>query len=494
MSGSIRIVDMPDLGTVTDASSVVGERAGSGRFGMPALRSYLETGLHYTAPGGVARSITSKLGETISVLDYGAVGDGVANDTAAIQAAMDAGAALGGARIVFPPGDYKITTSLNIGNGTGAAVSSKAGVVLAGNGAPAITGFFTGYPINSAVRIVWAGVAAPMVNVNGPLQGWGVQSIALVGNSVATIGINVVSGQFGDCCDVLITGCMSEAIGSTTVPPFGSLSNTDSLHNYWRHIAIQMPVSAGVKGIVLTGAGPSVSADTDVNTFVDVFIGLPASGTGYGIYLQNADTNQFMNVHLAGGSASATGVMFDYNGSAGNIFPSGNAFFGIETNGAVLGANSFVNSGTPSINARPNYIRGLAMDNSSTNPSAVLNLLPDLPVLFPASVWLDSRASAIPTTTLITPYEAGMYRISLYLAIQAIGNPVTVTASIAWNDGAARTATTAALNMSTGANNPLTLVMMVYSVANLALQYNTTVSGAIGAGLYRIHIVTERMS
>ena len=41
MSGSIRIVDMPDLGAVNDISSVVGERAGSGRFGAAALRNYV---------------------------------------------------------------------------------------------------------------------------------------------------------------------------------------------------------------------------------------------------------------------------------------------------------------------------------------------------------------------------------------------------------------------------------------------------------------------
>lgn len=42
-STSIRIVEMPDLGALTDNSSVVGEHAGSGRFMAPALRNYLLT-------------------------------------------------------------------------------------------------------------------------------------------------------------------------------------------------------------------------------------------------------------------------------------------------------------------------------------------------------------------------------------------------------------------------------------------------------------------
>ena len=39
--GGIRIVEMPGIGAVTDDSSVVGEHAGSGRFGAIALRTYV---------------------------------------------------------------------------------------------------------------------------------------------------------------------------------------------------------------------------------------------------------------------------------------------------------------------------------------------------------------------------------------------------------------------------------------------------------------------
>lgn len=50
-------------------------------------------------------------GAPFSVLDYGAVGNGVADDTAAIQAAIDAVAVSGG-ELLFPPGTYKITSPL----------------------------------------------------------------------------------------------------------------------------------------------------------------------------------------------------------------------------------------------------------------------------------------------------------------------------------------------------------------------------------------------
>jgi len=43
-----------------------------------------------------------------SVMDFGAVGDGIADDTAAIQAAIDAGS---GGTVYLPPGDYRVDTA-----------------------------------------------------------------------------------------------------------------------------------------------------------------------------------------------------------------------------------------------------------------------------------------------------------------------------------------------------------------------------------------------
>lgn len=60
----------------------------------------------YTPPfvGGVPTNVEAKLSEYISVKDFGAVGDGVTDDTAAIQAAVD-----NGGTIYFPNGTYEIT-------------------------------------------------------------------------------------------------------------------------------------------------------------------------------------------------------------------------------------------------------------------------------------------------------------------------------------------------------------------------------------------------
>ena len=62
--------------------------------------------LTYSPPftGGVPYPVCQKLDQYVSVKDFGATGDGVTNDTAAIQAAANTGGTL-----YFPDGTYEIT-------------------------------------------------------------------------------------------------------------------------------------------------------------------------------------------------------------------------------------------------------------------------------------------------------------------------------------------------------------------------------------------------
>jgi hypothetical protein len=60
----------------------------------------------------VPTNVEAKLSEYVSVKDFGAVGDGVADDTAAIQAAVDA--LTEGGQLFFPPGKYKLTDEITL--------------------------------------------------------------------------------------------------------------------------------------------------------------------------------------------------------------------------------------------------------------------------------------------------------------------------------------------------------------------------------------------
>jgi len=74
-------------------------------------------------------TVADKLAQVISVKDFGAVGDGVADDTAEVQAAWDAVATQGGGILYFPAGTYRINL-VGLGSDGVSIMGDGAGSIL----------------------------------------------------------------------------------------------------------------------------------------------------------------------------------------------------------------------------------------------------------------------------------------------------------------------------------------------------------------------------
>jgi len=102
------------------------------RQALPNSYTGASNNISYTpaGSGAVATTVQAKLRQYVSVMDYGAVGDGTTNDTAAIQAALNSGKK----SIYFPSGTYVITSTLTVPKGVSLFGSGYEVCILNGYG------------------------------------------------------------------------------------------------------------------------------------------------------------------------------------------------------------------------------------------------------------------------------------------------------------------------------------------------------------------------
>ena len=107
----------------------------------------------------VARTEQSKLREIISVKDFGAVGDGIIDDTVAIQAAINYSAYTPNApkNVFMPSGKYKITDTIQIGYGTGSIpyvyITFEGETSYGNQGSLPLTGLFPTFNDRPAINV-----------------------------------------------------------------------------------------------------------------------------------------------------------------------------------------------------------------------------------------------------------------------------------------------------------------------------------------------------
>jgi hypothetical protein len=98
---------------------------------LPLTGGTMTGPINYTASGGnTPRSAQDRAAEVVNVKDFGAIGDGVTDDTAAIQAAA---ATLNGDVLYFPVGTYAVSQSTLIPSNTIVRGEGPASIMLAVN-------------------------------------------------------------------------------------------------------------------------------------------------------------------------------------------------------------------------------------------------------------------------------------------------------------------------------------------------------------------------
>jgi hypothetical protein len=132
--------------------------------------------------GAIARSVQDKLRDTVSVKDFGALGDGTANDTAAFAHALAASKS-----VYVPPGTYKLTSTLEIPSGAhlfGASMHTGASVLR----------FYGTYPAALRMR----GVARILIG-----------NLNIVNSGSVSNGIDMAGSSAGLAKDITIENVLS---------------------------------------------------------------------------------------------------------------------------------------------------------------------------------------------------------------------------------------------------------------------------------------------
>jgi hypothetical protein len=230
----------------------------------------------FTSNGSTTpRSLEARMADVVNVKDFGAVGDGVADDTAAIQAAVNTGK-----DVYFPEGNYKTDTAItNLGRsfGFGASFSGTNPIDIY----PAFgTGVFKTISWNyhnGIIGIVENKLPPATLAFPTGVTGYGRNSVA--GNTA--FGIYAEARQYAN------TGCVSNEIVSFNhgAPPSPNLPPDRSIGTA-QQLPIALTVSAG--GTANSSIGIEIVREgSSPQKFITGMYIRPDAYVDYGIFIDS---------------------------------------------------------------------------------------------------------------------------------------------------------------------------------------------------------------
>jgi len=332
---SIQVLDKN--GSVVYSAPAATERYGALIISSADI-SFLQAGAN-----AVVRTAQSKMRDVVSVKDFGAVGDGVADDTVAIQAAIDYMETLNGGTVQVSHGNFKITSTLQIDGGKGVQLIGQGsdGIHDGGTGAAAAT-ILSWYGASSGTVI---NVASPSGAGNSRQFGSAVSDIKIDCRSIAGIGLLVDSVRQCNFSRICIMSPTIAGVKTTTLGNANLAESSDVQRCVFDRISVRAIDDAATRpahGLWLTSHSPIGSnSNTSLNLFTQCDMQMWGGvGSGYGLFLEDGDNNTFMNLRVARASATTVEAVR----IVGNTSCDSNYFWNLSAGGA----NSITIKGTAS--------------------------------------------------------------------------------------------------------------------------------------------------
>ena len=337
---TIKISQLPPATGALSSSDVVA----AVQSGTTVKATVASFGYQPAGAGAVATTVQAKLRQTISVMDFGATGDGVTDDTTAIQNAINAGK-----RIYFPTGTYKFS-KLQINHD---------GCILVGDGQKATVLTSTA----TSGSIIYNPDQATITRYY-----CGIQGMQILAQSVtSTANVKVIdwrSMQFGSIEDVWVfangtAGLAGVYLGAIT---FGV---TECTYNYLKNLYI-----GGV------GYGVQFYDGANTNTLINCRVQPGASAYGYhlafGTSGDRIGNNTFINCACEYPGNTVTGYALGTGANNTTIISprlegmsTGILITSAATNTTIL--NAYYDSNTTNVSNASTSVNSLGADGLSIN-------------------------------------------------------------------------------------------------------------------------------
>ena len=301
----------------------------------------------------------------VSVLFFGALGDGATDDIASIQAAVAYAKAEGGQDIHFPPGVFLVSQTIDVADATGVRLIGEGGGYNSddgiANGATSIK--WTGSLGSSSAVIKFRSTqTAPRKATSG-----GIVGIQVDCNEAAEYGIFMTSVNSYEINDVsiwdstvagLICGCLDDS--------FSNGDPADTQNNWFDRLSVKTASGACIRLQSNGGLLATTGANTSLNRFGQIALNI-RNNDGFVFGGSDANFVAMLKLYMPTGN-TGRGLVFEADNGGNNNFSRQNALAYVET--AFSEIYALAGDGTqPSID---NTVLNLSLGNSGVNNMPVI--------------------------------------------------------------------------------------------------------------------------